>query len=106
MLKFKGILGGSNVAGKSNLDDYRKLIGYLIITFVSVFIFFPFLWLANLWGGNEILYSRWALTSLFLVGFNLAFYYWKYPKNWFNNLLVLAGIDLIIVLIEYLWLIS
>lgn len=91
---------------KPTLDDLRRLIGYLIITFSATFLYFPFLWLANLWGGHGVLYSRWIISSAFILIFNVAFYFWRYPARWLPNLTVAAIVDALVMGFEYFWLIS
>ena len=91
---------------KPDADDLRRVIGYNMITFMSVFIFFPVLWFVHLFSQDSALYIRWAICSAVIVVFNIFFYYWKYPQNWFKNLLALVGINLIILLSEYFWLIQ
>jgi len=91
---------------KPDENDLRRSIGYTMITFMSVFIFFPVLWFVHLFTQDTGLYTRWAICSTFLVVFNLLFYYWDYPKDWFKNLLVLVGINLLILIVEYFWLIQ
>jgi hypothetical protein len=89
---------------KPDANDLRRFIGYTMITFISVFIFFPVLWFVNLFLLDSALYTRWAICSAFLVVFNIFYYYWKYPRDWFRNLLALAGINLLILISEYFWL--
>lgn len=91
---------------KPDANDLRRLIGYTMITFMSVFIFFPVLWFIHLFSQDLALYTRWAICSTFLVVFNSLYYYWKYPQNWFRNLLALVGINLLILISEYFWLIQ
>lgn len=89
---------------KPTLDDLKRLIGYLIITFLAIFLYLPFLWLINLWGFHEILYTRWVICSVVIVIFNLLFYFWRYPPNWLLNLGIAGGVDFMIMLYEYFWL--
>ena len=90
---------------KPNANDLRRLIGYTMITFMSVFIFLPILWFIHLISQDPALYTRWAICSVFLVIFNiLYYYYWEYPLDWLRNLLALVGVDLIILISEYFWL--
>ena len=91
---------------KPDANDLRRLIGYTMITFMSVFIFFPVLWFVHLFSQDPALYSRWAICSAFLVVFNILYYYWEYPMNWFSNLLALVAINLLILISEYFWLIQ
>lgn len=91
---------------KPDASDLRRLIGYTMITFMSVFIFFPVLWFVHLFSQDTGLYTRWAICSTFLVVFNILYYYWKYPQDWFKNLLALVGINLLILIIEYFWLLQ
>jgi len=99
--------GGELVSkAKPDANDLRRLIGYTMITFMSVFIFFPVLWFIHLFSQNLALYTRWAICSAFLVVFNSLYYYWNYPQNWFRNLLALVGINLLILISEYFWLIQ
>ena len=91
---------------KPDANDLRRLIGYTMITFMSVFIFFPVLWFVHLFSQDPALYTRWAICSAFLVVFNILYYYWKYPQDWFMNLLALVGVNLIILISEYFWLIQ
>jgi len=69
-------------------------------------MFIPVLWFVHLFTPNQGLYTRWGICSSFLVVFNIIFYYWKYPENWFKNLLVLVGINLLILVFEYFLLIQ
>jgi len=89
---------------KPGADDLRRLIGYTMITFLGVFLFIPVLWFVYLFSQDLGLYSRWGICSAFLVVFNILFYYWDYPQNWLTNLLVLIGINLMILIFEYFWL--
>jgi len=91
---------------KPSEDDLRRLIGYSIITFLSVFLFIPVLWFVHLFSQDQELYIRWGTCSAILVIFNIMFYYWNYPENWLRNLLVLVGINLTILIFEYFWLIQ
>ncbi|HZK83327.1 MAG TPA: hypothetical protein VFC58_01340 [Desulfosporosinus sp.] len=92
--------------GKVKLDanDLRRYIGYIMITFMSVFMFLPVIWFIDIFSQNPAIYSLWIICSIFLVTFNSLFYYWKYPIDWLMNLLALVLIDLIILLFEYFWL--
>lgn len=85
---------------KPTEDDLRRSNGYLIITFTSIFLFLPVLWLIQLFRQDTGLYTKWAICSGFLAVFNVLFYFWRYPKNWLRNLLVLVGADLLILIIE------
>ncbi|MCO1601064.1 MULTISPECIES: hypothetical protein [Desulfosporosinus] len=89
---------------KPSPDDLRRLIGYTMITFLSVFLFLPLLWFVHLFSPEQELYVRWGICSGFLVIFNILFYYWKYPENWLRNLLALVGVNLMILIFEYFWL--
>ena len=91
---------------KPDANDLRRLIGYTMITFMSVFIFFPVLWFVHLFSQDPALYIRWAVCSAFLVVFNILYYYWEYPRDWFRNLLALVGVNLLILISEYFWLIQ
>jgi len=91
---------------KPDADDLRRFIGYTMITFLSVFLFIPVLWFVHLFSSAQGLYARWGICSAFLVIFNILFYYWNYPKSWLSNLLVLVGINLLILIFEYFWLIQ
>ncbi|MHB1651162.1 MAG: hypothetical protein ACYCVD_01630 [Desulfitobacteriaceae bacterium] len=88
---------------RNSLNDLRRLIGYLMVSFLAVFLYFPFLWLSNIWGMHADLYVRWAVASVIILAFNTAFYFWRYPEDWQRNLLVLAGVDLFLMACEYLW---
>lgn len=92
--------------GKPDVNDLRRSIGYTMITFMGVFIFFPILWFVHLFTQATGLYTRWIISSAVLIVFNVLFYYWKYPQEWFKNLLALVGIDLLILIIEYFWLLQ
>jgi len=89
---------------KPGADDLRRFIGYTMITFLSVFVFIPLLWFVHLFSSDQGLYTRWGICSAFLVIFNILFYYWNYPENWLRNLLVLVGINFMILIFEYFWL--
>ena len=89
---------------KPSANDLRRSIGYTMITFMSVFIFFPLLWFVHLFSPESGLYTRWAICSVFLVVFNSLFYYWEYPTDWFRNLMALVGFNLLVLIIEYFWL--
>jgi predicted neutral ceramidase superfamily lipid hydrolase len=91
---------------KPDANDLRRLIGYTMITFMSVFIFFPVVWFVHLFSQDATLYTHWIICSAFLVVFNILYYYWEYPKDWFRNLLALVGINLLILILEYFWLIQ
>ncbi|SPF43847.1 putative membrane protein [Candidatus Desulfosporosinus infrequens] len=91
---------------KPDANDLRRSIGYTMITFLSVFIFFPVLWFVHLFNQDLGLYMRWGICSAFLVVFNILYYYWEYPQDWFKNLLALVGINLLILIAEYFWLIQ
>jgi hypothetical protein len=88
---------------KPDANDLRRFIGYIMITFMSVFLFLPVIWFINLFSQNSGLYSRWIISSAFLVIFNSLFYYWKYPIDWLKNLLALVVINLLILIFEYFW---
>ncbi|TGE31963.1 hypothetical protein [Desulfosporosinus sp. Sb-LF] len=89
---------------KPDANDLRRLIGYTMITFMSVFIFLPVLWFVHLFTQDSGLYLRWIICSAFLVIFNLLFYYWNYPKGWLANLWCLIGINMLVLIFEYFWL--
>lgn len=89
---------------KPDANDMRRMIGYSMITFMSVFLYLPILWFIHLFSQDAGLYWRWLICSIFLVAFNVLFYYWKYPKDWLKNLLTLVAINLLILLFEYFWL--
>ncbi|AFM43196.1 hypothetical protein Desaci_4349 [Desulfosporosinus acidiphilus SJ4] len=91
---------------KPNQNDLRRSIGYNMITFMSVFIFLPIIWFIHLFSNDPGLYWRWGISSAVLVLINVVFYYWEYPKDWLKNLFALIGIDLIILLLEYFWLLQ
>ena len=91
---------------KPDANDLRRLIGYTMITFMSVFIFFPVVWFVHLFSQDSSLYTHWISCSVFIVVFNILYYYWEYPKDWFRNLLALVGINLLILISEYFWLIQ
>lgn len=88
---------------KPDENDLRRLIGYTMITFMGVFLFVPILWFVHLFSQDAGLFTRWIICSAFLVVYNVVFYYWKYPVEWFGNLLVLIGIDMLILIFEYFW---
>lgn len=88
---------------RNSIDDLRRLIGYLMVTFLAIFLYFPFLWLASIWGTNSLLYVRWVLASGLILVFNAAFYFWRYPENWLKNLLILAAVNLFLMVLEYVW---
>jgi hypothetical protein len=88
---------------RPNPDDFRRLIGYTMITFMSIFLYLPIVWFIHLFSQDSGLYWHWGICSGALFLINVIFYYWEYPKNWLKNLLVLIGIDLIILLAEYFW---
>lgn len=88
---------------KPNENEYRRFIGYLILTFLSIFIYLPILWFINLWHDYSVLYGHWIACSAILLVFNIVFYHLKYPRNWLTNLLVLVGVNLTILVLEYLW---
>lgn len=89
---------------KTDLDDYRRFIGYLVLSFVSVFIYIPVIWFINLWGTDSGLYERWAVSSAFILIFNFGFYQARLPQKWMQNLSIAAGINIILLLTEYFWL--
>ncbi|WP_088188333.1 hypothetical protein [Desulfosporosinus sp. FKA] len=89
---------------KPTPDDLRRQIGYNMITFLGVFLFLPIIWFIHLFTKDSSLYWRWGISSALLVVINIVLYYWNYPENWLKNLLFLIGIDLIILLSEYFWL--
>lgn len=87
---------------RNSLDEYRRFIGYLVLTFTSVFIYFPLIWFINLWGTQVGLYTRWAVFSVFIIIFNFGFYYARIPEKWMHNLSIAAVVNVIILLVEYL----
>lgn len=89
---------------KPDANDLRRMIGYYMVTFIGVFLYLPILWFIHLFSQDEGLYGRWISCSIFLVAFNILFYYWRYPKDWLKNLLSLVVINLLILLFEYFWL--
>jgi len=89
---------------KPDANDLRRFIGYIMITFMSVFLFLPVIWFIHLFSQNPDIYTRWAICSAFMVIFNILFYYWRYPIDWLRNLLALVAIDLLIMIFEYFWL--
>ncbi|WP_407306787.1 hypothetical protein [Desulfosporosinus sp. SB140] len=89
---------------KPNPNDLRRLIGYTMITFMGIFLFLPIIWFIHLFSHDSGLYLIWGISSVILLVVNMIFYYWKYPQDWLKNLLLLIGIDLIILLSEYFWL--
>ena len=91
---------------KPSLDDLRRLIGYLVITFTSIFLYFPVVWLINIWSFRPGIYTKWLVVSGLIVVINLVFYFWRYPVRWLGNLLVLCLIDILLMAYEYLWIIS
>ncbi|AFQ46054.1 hypothetical protein [Desulfosporosinus meridiei] len=91
---------------KPGPDDLRRLIGYSIITFLGVFLFIPVIWFIHLFSNDPGLYMRWGVCSAAVILFNIMFYFWKYPENWLANLLVLIGVDLMVLIFEYFWLIQ
>ncbi|MHB8125462.1 MAG: hypothetical protein ACYDEJ_07440 [Desulfitobacteriaceae bacterium] len=91
---------------KPTIDDLRRLIGYLIITFLATFIYFPFLWIVNLGHLHSDLYQRWLICSIVIVVFNLGFYFWHYPQALFKNLIILVLVNLLAMVFEYLWILS
>ncbi|KGK91505.1 membrane protein [Desulfosporosinus sp. HMP52] len=91
---------------KPGPDDLRRLIGYSIITFLSVFLFIPVIWFIHLFSNDQGLYMRWGICSAVVILFNIIFYFWKYPENWLGNLMVLIGVDLMVLIFEYFWLIQ
>ena len=88
---------------KPTIDDLRRLIGYLMATFISIFIYFPFLWVVNLMGLRQDLYTRWLICSAFIVVFNFAFYFWRYPPKLVWNLIIVAGVDILVMIWEFFW---
>ena len=91
---------------KPTVDDLRRLIGYLIITFLATFLYFPFLWVVNLGGFHTDLYQRWIICSIIIVVFNFGFYFWRYPQAYFKNLMILVFVNLLAMVFEYLWILS
>ncbi|KLU61222.1 hypothetical protein CEB3_c24420 [Peptococcaceae bacterium CEB3] len=90
----------------NSIDDLRRLIGYLIVSFLAVFLYVPFLWLASIWGMNSQIYLRWVLASGLILVFNVAFYFWRYPEQWLKNLILLAAVNVFLVVLEYVWIIQ
>ena len=88
---------------KPTVDDLRRLIGYLIITFLATFLFFPFLWVINLGSMHSDLYQRWLVCSILIAVFNLGFYFWRYPQALLINLVFM---NLLAMVFEYLWILS
>ncbi len=99
-------MGGSMTKSKPTINDLRRLIGYLIITFLATFLYFPFLWVVNLGGMHSDLYQRWLICSALIVVFNLGFYFWRYPVALLNNLMILVFVNLLVMVFEYLWILS
>jgi len=91
---------------KPTVDDLRRLIGYLILTFTAIFVFLPFIWIGNLLIPHPEYYTKWLICSALILVVNVVFYFWRYPRKWLANLLVLGFIDLILVAYEYFWLIN
>lgn len=89
---------------KPSADDLRRFLGYTIITFLSVFLFIPVLWFVNLFTHDPVIFMRWGICSALILFFNILFYYWRYPENWLGNLSALVGINLLILIFEYFWL--
>jgi hypothetical protein len=83
------------------LDEYRRFVGYLLLTFMSVFIYFPLIWFLNLFGSHVGLYRIWVAVSGFIVIFNLLFYQVRIPKKLMQNISIVAVIDLIMLVVEY-----
>ncbi|TGE39668.1 hypothetical protein E4K67_01305 [Desulfosporosinus fructosivorans] len=91
---------------KPDANDLRRFIGYIMITFMSVFLFLPVIWFIQVFSQNPGIYSRWVICSAFLIIFNILFYYWRYPLDWLKNLLALVGINLVVLIFEYFWLLQ
>ncbi|HVJ49899.1 hypothetical protein [Desulfitobacterium sp.] len=89
---------------KTGLNEYRRFIGYLILSFISVFIYIPVIWFISLWGAQNGFYARWAVSSSLILIFNFGFYQARLPQKWMQNLCIAAGINVILLLTEYLWL--
>lgn len=89
---------------KTDPNEYRRFIGYLILSFVSVFIYIPVIWFISLWDSQSGLYARWVASSALILIFNVGFYQARLPQKWMQNLCIAAGINLILLLTEYLWL--
>lgn len=89
---------------KTDLNEYRRFIGYLILSFVSVFIYLPIIWFISLWVAQSGLYVRWGISSALILFFNLVFYHLRLPDRWMTNLSIAAGVDIILLLAEYYWL--
>lgn len=87
---------------ENGLDEYRRFIGYMVLTFTSVFIYFPLIWFISLWRTQAGLYTRWATVSVLIVIFNFGFYHARIPEKWMQNLSIAAGVNVVILLIEYL----
>lgn len=88
---------------RTDPNEYRRFIGYLILSFVSVFIYLPVIWFISLLGTQSGLYARWATSSVLILIFNFGFYQARLPQKWMQNLCIAAGIDVILLLTEYLW---
>lgn len=91
---------------KPTVDDLRRLVGYLILTFTAIFVFLPFIWIGNLMIPHPEYYTKWLICSLIILVVNIVFYFWRYPRNWLSNLLLLALIDIVLSMYEYFWLIN
>jgi len=91
---------------KPSLDDLRRLNGYLIITFTSIFLYFPVVWLMSIWSVHPGIYTKWLVISGLICLINVGFYFWRYPVRWLANLLVLALIDALLMVYEYLWIMA
>ena len=89
---------------KPDANDLRRFIGYIMISFMGVFLFLPVVWFIHLFSQDSGLYWHWIIYSTFLVIFNILFYYWRYPIDWLKNLLALVLINLLILIFEYFWL--
>lgn len=89
---------------KTDLDEYRRFIGYLILSFISVFIYLPLIWFISLWKTQSGLYIRWGISSILMLFFNIVFYQLRLPNRWTRNLSIAAGVDIILLLMEYYWL--
>jgi len=89
---------------KPDANDLRRFIGYIMISFMGVFLFLPVTWFIHIFSQDPGLYWHWIICSAFLVIFNILFYYWSYPIDWLKNLLALVLINLLILIFEYFWL--
>lgn len=89
---------------RTDLNEYRRFIGYLILSFISVFIYLPVIWFISLWVTQSGLYIRWGISSVLIVFFNIVFYQLRIPNRWMKNLSIAAGVDIFLLLLEYYWL--